>query len=228
VRAAARPARGALLGARRERRAGERRAREQRDAGAGGEHACATRAQHPLACWGANDHGQLGDGTMGTDRATPVPVGGVETVLAPAAGQLHTCAITTANAVACWGEDMNGQLGDGAPGPDRATPVEVAGLRDALELCAGTDHTCARVADGRVLCWGSNASGQLGDGTTVASATPTPVRGVADATRIACGPQHACALVGAGVVTCWGLNASGQLGDETTASRALARQVHGL
>lgn len=107
---------------------------------------------------------------------------------------------------------------DAGPDPERV-----------LALAGGGAHTCAILSDGSARCWGSNASGQLGDGTTVASSTaPVVVMGVEGASAIAAGRAHSCAIVAGGEVRCWGENLSGQLGGGTTSMRAGATRVMGL
>jgi len=83
-------------------------------------------------------------------------------------------------------------------------------------VAVGGLHTCALGSDGTAVCWGSNADGQLGDGTTEQHLTPVPVSGVTDAVAIAAGRFHTCALRSSGTVECWGSNADGQVGDGTT------------
>ena len=98
-------------------------------------------------------------------------------------------------------------------------PVAVVGLPRAVALATGYNHSCAILASGGVRCWGWNAAGQLGDGTTTDSATPVAVAGLPLATAIAGGGFHTCASTAAFEVVCWGSNDSGQLGDGTTTSR---------
>lgn len=121
---------------------------------AGFIHTCALTAEGGVECWGANNLGQIGDGTT-TVRRTPVAViglpGAVELL---AAGGLTTCAFSMGE-VYCWG---------GAYG---AVPSPIDGLTgDVTVLTAGVDHGCALLVEGSVMCWGRNGAGQLGDGTT--------------------------------------------------------------
>jgi alpha-tubulin suppressor-like RCC1 family protein len=147
------------------------------DLTAGRSHTCALLTEGSVSCWGANASGQLGDGTT-TQRLLPVPVPGLTDAIAIAAGDVHTCALRATGAVVCWGANTSGQLGNGTNAP-RLTPTPVTGLSaGVVEITAGAAHTCARRADHQVLCWGANASGQLGDGTTVARAVPTQVQGL--------------------------------------------------
>lgn len=88
------------------------------------------------------------------------------------------------------------------------------------QVAVGRFHACALVRGGAVLCWGGNAFGQLGDGTTANRATPAVVAGLGPVARIAAGSKHTCVVTVAGAVWCWGSDADGQLGDGTTVSRS--------
>jgi alpha-tubulin suppressor-like RCC1 family protein len=134
---------------------------------AGDHHACALTRAGAVKCWGFNRFGQLGDGTTwDDDRLAPVGVIGLGSgVSAVAAGHAHTCALTSAGAVKCWGSNRYGQLGD-ATQADRRTPVDVWGLASGVAaITAGFAHTCALMTSGAVKCWGANWSGQLGNGS---------------------------------------------------------------
>jgi alpha-tubulin suppressor-like RCC1 family protein len=176
----------------------------------GGYHACAFINKGRgggVECWGFNGYGELGDGTT-TDKATPVFVGGLSSgVTAISAGGEHTCAVSSAGGVKCWGNNEQGQLGD-ATTTNKPTPVAVSGLSSGVvAISAGYYHTCALMSVGAVECWGSNGQGQLGDGTTTNKATPVAVSGLSSGvTAISAGFDHTCALSSAGAVKCWGSN----------------------
>jgi len=195
----------------------------------GESHTCALTTGGAAMCWGNNVAGRLGDGTT-TGRTTPTAVSGLGSgVAAVAAGQYHTCALTTGGAVLCWGANSNGQLGDGST-ISHSTPTAVSGLGDGIAaISAGGFHTCALTTGGAVLCWGSNATGQLGDGTTTQRLTPTPVSNLGSGiAAIAAGYNHSCAMSISGGMGCWGNNMYGNLGDGTTETRLFPVAVSGL
>ena len=93
-----------------------------------------------------------------TDGAPTVSADG--SWLSIASGRLHSCAVTTSNAVYCWGWNGEGQLGDNSS-TLRETPVKVNGLPAIVSVSAGENFTCAISATGGLYCWGSNSHGQL-------------------------------------------------------------------
>jgi alpha-tubulin suppressor-like RCC1 family protein len=190
---------------------------------AGGNHSCAITTDSLAYCWGANESGQLGTGSV-TSHHTPHPVAGAVRFAALSAGNDFTCGVTAEAAVYCWGRNDRGQLG-GHVGRRSLEPVLVGGGVAAQALSAGTEHVCV-VSGGRVRCWGANAWGQLGMGDTSAAAGPRPaVAGITTAVDVSAGSRHSCALMADGEIYCWGRNRDGQLGDGTRTDRFTAVRV---
>jgi alpha-tubulin suppressor-like RCC1 family protein len=146
-----------------------------------------------------------------------------------ALGGDYTCALMTDATVRCSGGNRSGQLGDGTLN-DRWLPAAVTALTTPVsQIAAGTDHTCAVMSDGSARCWGANAKGQLGDGTTINRLVPVSVPSLGnDVQQIASHYNHTCALMKDGSVRCWGENTYGQLGDGTTANKSLPVTVTAL
>jgi alpha-tubulin suppressor-like RCC1 family protein len=142
-------------------------------------HACAL-VQGNLMCWGANESGEIGDGTYNDAFAPTLVVNAPSAVADVAAGWFHSCALTQGGVVYCWGDDENGQLGyvnSNGYGPAPASPVSTAsGLGSVVVLRTGGNHSCALDSSGAVWCWGANNEGQLGDGTTNTSFVPVRVQ----------------------------------------------------
>jgi alpha-tubulin suppressor-like RCC1 family protein len=179
----------------------------------GSPHFCSLHASGEVECAGDNEVGQVGDGTTTSPDHFVKPIGlGAETV-AVTLGRAHTCALSTAGRLKCWGLNGNGQLGN-ATTSNSAEPVEVVGLPAAVRaVSAWYDHTCAVTGTGEVWCWGSNSDGQLGDSTNTDSSVPVKVTGLdAAATSVATGRWHTCAITDQGAVWCWGRNDYTQLG----------------
>jgi alpha-tubulin suppressor-like RCC1 family protein len=195
---------------------------------AGSQFTCAVTATSGALCWGKGDSGQLGNGSA-TNSAIPAavldPTGNapISGVVAISAGFEHTCALMSGGTVFCWGTDIANQLGSGAVGTLSYTPLEVLDstgntpVGGVVAISAGQYHTCAVTSIGATLCWGNNAEGELGDGSSSNASPAVPVSGLSDGVAsIAAGYQHTCALTNAGAVWCWGVNAAGQLGDSST------------
>jgi alpha-tubulin suppressor-like RCC1 family protein len=135
-----------------------------------------------------------------------LPVNGISAI---GVGSWHTCGISGANQVFCFGDNSEGQLGDGGT-TFSAVPVFPTSA-DATSIAAGRRHTCIITTDGGVECWGDNSSGQLGDGTQVTRGTPAAVPGLGEVVQLAAGGGFTCARTTDGAVRCWGSNGAGQL-----------------
>jgi alpha-tubulin suppressor-like RCC1 family protein len=213
----------------------------------GYNYTCGVTTGGAAYCWGRNDVGQLGDGTFGNARSTPVLVGGGLTFIAISAGQRHTCALTTDGSAYCWGDNTAGELGTATaigvcpfgdpnqvqvPYPCSTAPVPVAGGLKFVAIVAGGGNTCGLTSGGTAFCWGSNANGELGTNAALGqcsypgvpqafpcSTTPVPVAGSLDFVTISGGGLHSCGLTASGAAYCWGYNSDGQLGDGTATDR---------
>ena len=130
------------------------------------------------------------------------------------AGESHTCVARGDGVGRCWGDNLDGQLGDGTTATTN-TPVAVSGLTAASWIAAGKSHSCA-VSAGDGVCWGVNGAGELGDGTFVDKLIPVQVVGLAGVVEQVAAGTHSCAQLADGTVRCWGENSNGQLGDGTT------------
>jgi alpha-tubulin suppressor-like RCC1 family protein len=204
---------------------------------AGGEHSLALLKNATVMSWGANESGQLGDGST-TGHFAPAPVSGLTGVSAISAGTNHSLALLKTGAVMAWGANGQGQLGNGTTtGSD--VPVAVSGLTGATAVSssgsaaaptvpAHGEHSLALLSNGTVMAWGDNDSGQLGNGTTTNSDLPVAVSGLTGVTAVAAGGEHSLALLSNGTVMAWGANGQGQLGIGTTTGSDVPVAVSGL
>jgi len=185
----------------------------------GFSHSCAVSTSGGVFCWGDNAKQQLGRSTPAQSLvATNVPglATGVQMV---ALGAEHTCALTAAGGVKCWGGNNYGQTGTGSAAAVIATPSDVVGLTSGvIFIASGAWHTCALTATNGVLCWGRNEDGQTGSGSiSTKIATPTQVSGLTSGVAmISSGGFYTCAQMMGGAVNCWGDNYWGYFGNGTT------------
>lgn len=204
----------------------------------GGYHTLALKNDNVLWAWGCNSDGQLGNGTN-TDNSYPIQVknsnnSSFTNVIAIAAGCYHSLALKSDGTVWAWGDNQNGQLGNGTNSKSKY-PIQVknsdgAVLSNIQTIAAGEYHSLALKNDGTLWAWGDNLDGQLGNGTTRSSNYPTqvinpngsPFNNIA---AIAAGGFHTLALKNDGTLWTWGYNERGELGNGTTISSSYPIQV---
>jgi alpha-tubulin suppressor-like RCC1 family protein len=193
------------------------------DVDAFGDHTCVATSDNDVWCWGANPFGQIGNGTSDINVPDPARVMGLDTVTVErvATGNGHSCALYDGGQVTCWGG--NDFLALGAPRivtfrevADPTAPVP--GVDGAVLLSGGENHTCAKLSDGRVFCWGRNDEGQLGQGNVSGPAGAAPVvllraGELSGAEDLNAGATGGCALGGTGELSCWGANGHGEVGN---------------
>jgi alpha-tubulin suppressor-like RCC1 family protein len=176
-----------------------------------------------IRCWGANDSGQLGDGSTTNSLTFVVAIADGSGASFVAAGDGHTCAVI-GGGVRCWGGNASGQLGIGSTAPSLVPAQVLAAGSGAAVVAGGGQHTCA-VVGGGIWCWGANGNGQLGDGSTAQSLVPVQIVAAGGgATFVATGSSHSCAVIDGGV-KCWGSNTNGQLGNGSTAESLVPVQA---
>lgn len=203
-------------------------------------HGCAITLSSIAYCWGVNQDGRLGTNNL-TAANAPTRVVTAVSFRMMAASRNHTCGLSISDRVYCWGYAGEGQIGDGImfrPPLSRDSvliPTEVLpddSTTRYQQVVAGGQHACAvttPMQGSKILCWGLNNFGQLGNGRTGRDSIPTPVAvsvafpgkaldvttfmaGSPVAPTIAAGYDHTCALDPVGLAFCWGSNAKGQLG----------------
>lgn len=222
---------------------------------AGDQHTCALLSSGGVQCWGYNYYGEVGNGTDHNAWLGAVDVTGLGSGVASiSAGGTHSCAVLTTGALKCWGNNFNGQLGIGSAPPDASVynsdpcptqiqnqakcisvPVTVPGLSSGIAAAdAGGAETCALTTGGGLKCWGYNAFGQMGNGTTSTTSpnypqpSPVDVLGLSSGVTALGAGDSPCALKTSGGIQCWGLNDVGQVGDGTTTTRTAPVGVAGL
>jgi alpha-tubulin suppressor-like RCC1 family protein len=176
---------------------------------AGGNTSCVLDGNLGLACWGQVAQPPDTHSSPVTIALSQTPSPG-----AIAAGDEHICLIRTDRTVACWGNDLAGQLGDGQAVlyVDAQHPVTVTGLDQVSALSLGQGFSCALRLDGTVVCWGGDNYGQTGDSSPTWPNLPNTIPGLANVTAVQAGARHVCAILADRTVVCWGENLSGQLG----------------
>ncbi|MGH7638755.1 MAG: hypothetical protein ACREOK_13990 [Gemmatimonadaceae bacterium] len=192
-------------------------------------HACGLTTAGALFCWGGSIWGAMGVATYDATANVLLPelVATNQLFKDVEAGNIHTCGVTLAGAAYCWGSNLNGRLGDADPQQGtKATPAAVSGDLQFVSVSAGDTHTCGVTSSspggssGPAYCWGSNSSGQLGDGSFDERNVPTLVSGGLSFIAVSASHgAHTCGITTDFLTYCWGLNLDGQLGDNSTSTR---------
>ena len=178
---------------------------------AGDTHSLALRSDGLVFSWGANTTGQLGLGTSGagTEQIVPTQISTLSNIVAIAAGDAQSFAVTSSGQVYAWGANGNARLGDGST--DQRTAPVLLGLSNIVSIAAGQAHTLALTSGGRVYGWGANTNGQLGITPATTVATPTLIPNL-HASAIAAGDNQSGAIRADGALLMWGSSSAGQVG----------------
>lgn len=184
---------------------------------AGTSHSVAVKSDGTVWIWGANNVGQLGTSeSSSTVRNSPFQISSLSGVTAITSRANHTLALKSDGTVAAWGQNSNGQLGNGGT-TNQFAPVSVSSLTSVTAISAGDAHSLALKSDGAAWGWGWSGSGQVGNGSFSSQiTTPVAVSNLGAVVAIAAGGRHSLALRADGTALAWGSNIRGQLSDATT------------
>jgi alpha-tubulin suppressor-like RCC1 family protein len=193
-----------------------------------GAHSCALTTAGAAYCWGFNGDGQLGNNERSIVNPTPVAVAGGLTFQSLSLSKVEgvSCGLTAGGAAYCWGDNDQGQLGDGTT-TRRLTPTPVSGGLTFRSLAVGNGHVCGVALYGTAYCWGTTPNGAFGDGTVGVHLTPAVAAQGLIFQSIVAGSDYTCALTLAGAAYCWGLGFTSQLGDGRATSSTTPVAVAG-
>ncbi len=190
----------------------------------GGIHSLMLKNDGTVWACGYNIYGQLGNGNN-TNSNIPVQVSSLSNISAISGGYTYSLALKNDGTVWAWGENFIGQLGNGT-NTNSNVPVQVSSLTGIIAISASLgNRSLALKNDGTVWAWGSNSSGQLGNGTTTSSSVPVQVNTLTGIIAIGGGWAHSIAIKNNGTVWAWGVNEFGQLGIGTTTNSSVPVQV---
>lgn len=188
----------------------------------GAMHTCGITTAGLLKCWGLNDSGQLGDSTT-ANKVLPTAIDAATTYSKIAVSSFtlyHSCGITTAGVLKCWGNNTYGQLGIGVAGVAVATPQIVSAGTTFSDISVGYVHSCAvKSATTELFCWGYNFFSQLGDYTSTNRSSPVQGDTGYYYSKVIASNNYTCGLTVDGNLRCWGQNDFGQLGDGSIVDR---------
>ncbi|MCL2814558.1 MAG: S-layer homology domain-containing protein [Oscillospiraceae bacterium] len=211
---------------------------------AGGMYTMALDANGSIWAWGANESGQLGDGST-TFKTTPMQIPSNVRFTQVSAGGAHTMALDSEGRLWAWGFNESGQLGDGTT-TLKSAPMQISFNSGQLgdgtntlkttqqqilsnvrftQVSAGFRHTMAIDSEGRLWAWGDNYNGQLGDGTTTNRTVPVQIATKLKFTQVSAGGPHTTAIDTDGNLWTWGYNYNGQLGDGTNDDTTVPKRI---
>ncbi|MCO4764063.1 MAG: hypothetical protein KC502_21310 [Myxococcales bacterium] len=186
-----------------------------------GRFFCALLNSGKVACWGANNQGQIGNGTggySGSKVTKPTKVVGIDKAIDVGAGYDHACAVKSDGTVWCWGDNSEYNLGNGT-NKDAKKPVLLKGVTGATAVACGDGFTCVLTKLGEVWCLGTRYQGEVGDGTVgnfIDIKVPTKIKDFGEVIALDSGEEHICALTKQRKVYCWGSNYDAETADLTT------------
>jgi alpha-tubulin suppressor-like RCC1 family protein len=184
---------------------------------AGWRHTCAINTGHSLYCWGRNENGQVGDGNTDTPHLGLHRVGAAGAWSSVSAGTYHTCGITTAKNLYCWGNNEYGEVGDGDTDSPHLGLYRVGAAGVWSTVSTGSYHTCGITTAKNLYCWGRNENGEVGDGNTDNPHLGLYRVGAAGVwSTVNAGAYHTCGITTAKNLYCWGYNGHGEVGDGNT------------
>jgi alpha-tubulin suppressor-like RCC1 family protein len=184
-----------------------------------GSHSLGLTSAGIAYAWGRNSNGQLGDNTT-SSRSSPVTVvGGITTWSQINGGGDHNLGLISTGILYAWGQNSNGQLGDGTT-TNRSSPISVLGnITNWSKISAGGYHNLTVTSTGVAYSWGYAANGRLGDGQSVTnrSSPVTVIGGITNWSNVSASRQkHSLGILNTGILYAWGNNSNGELGDNTT------------
>ena len=193
-------------------------------------HTCGVASDDKGYCWGYNDYGELGTGNFQIST-TPIEINTKLNLYwrhISAAGYYHTCGVATDDQGYCWGWNAYGQLGDGTNNLSTVPiPISTKTVQTWKLIALGGFHTCGIASDDKGYCWGSNAFGQIGDGTYTSSTVPIAISNkiVSAWKSIDAGEYYTCGIALDDKGYCWGYNYYGQVGDGSNTDTTVPVQI---
>ncbi|MEM9468612.1 MAG: hypothetical protein AAF988_00450 [Pseudomonadota bacterium] len=160
--------------------------------GVGYVHSCGVDQNGSAWCWGLNDHGQIGTGSITADVEMPIQVQSLDNLKSIHTNSTHTCGLKENGELFCWGNNNSGRIGNGSINGTVLTPTKVVNLEDVVDVGLGATYSCAVKADGLAYCWGSDGNGSLGNGSTITGnqGSPTLVENITNVVDISCHNQN--------------------------------------